>query len=80
MMVPAMMTMPMRSAVPPNPFMIVLLTSTGFMPAASPTKKEANSKARKACTLKREISTTIMMIASTRMTNSIGPCTIFIPP
>ena len=74
--VPAMMTMPIRSAVPPKPFMMVLLTSTGLMPAARPTKNEAASKARKACTLNLEISITIMTMAIARMTSNIGPCTM----
>ena len=73
MIVPAMMTMPIRSAVPPKPFMITLETSTGFIPAAKPTKNDAASSARNACTLKREMSTTIMTIAMSRMTSSIGP-------
>ena len=73
MIVPAMMTMPILSAVPPKPFIIALETSTGFIPAASPTKNDAASKARNACTLKREISTTIITMAISSITSNIGP-------
>ena len=76
MIVPAMMTMPIRSTVPPKPFMMVLVTSIGFIPAAKPTKKDAASSARNACTLNLEISSTIITIATASMTSNIGPCTM----
>ena len=75
MIVPKMMTRPIRSTVPPNPFIIVWVTSNGFIPVANPTKNDAAINDRNAWTLKREIKRTIMTIAINRMTSNIGPCT-----
>ncbi|MPM50073.1 hypothetical protein SDC9_96807 [bioreactor metagenome] len=74
--VPAIITIPIFSAVPPNPFATAPITFTGSIPADKPTKKADSNNAKNACTLNFEIIKTINKIAAAKITNSIGPCTI----
>jgi hypothetical protein len=58
----------------------VFTTSIKDIPEKIPTPNEANNNTKNACKLTFAVIKIINTIATAKITNNIGPCTIFIIP
>ena len=73
MIVPSRITTPMPRQVTLNPSRIVLSTSKGGMPTASPIRSAAANSETKGCSLSFDTIKTMMRMVSNRMTISAEP-------
>ena len=76
MIVPRRITMPIPLQVPPKPFRIVSRTFAGAIPTARPIARATANNATNGWNFIFEMRSTMRIMAITRITTNIEPCTI----